>query len=192
MCVYIFYVIIYKKMINPLHLQRQFLSSSTTIIGGGTQCNKPFNPPKEKPKTAKIYLNSTDKMSGTNNEATFKVNLPTEFTTQDLGLTLNNFIPIYPTGTDAGIVQVNLVGVNNPYTYSSSNQTTHRSLGMFPIDRGTFPIVRTGQSNLNAEIITTDRTLFHRPITLMLSSPTGMDLSTMCNWSAELTITERP
>lgn len=122
-------------MINPLHLQRQFLSSSTTIIGGGTQSNKPFNPPKEKPKTAKIYLNSTDKMSGTNNEATFKVNLPTEFTTQDLGLTLINFIPVVPTGTDEGIVQVNLVGVNNPYTYSSSNQTTHRSLGMFEIQR---------------------------------------------------------
>jgi len=360
---------------NTLSLQRQFTTSSHSNI--------PFNPMKPKPKTAKVYLNSTDKMSGTNAKATFKINLPTEFTTQNLGLTMTNFIPVYPTGTDQGIVQVNLSGVENPHSYSSSNQTTHRSLGMIEIvgegktkeyppasltantstlsnqsygngvytasmsstqngsafqafnktmdgdvprtllnsynfntglyagsfsttisgsnyqgehltitlphsivlshydytsttvtqvqvrtgntwvvggstdgsnwnildkrsnvfwenedyvtkrytlsnntaaynwyrmvttrvgnsNRTQFremwaigelrlfgysninPISRNGQSNMNNEIITTDKTIFNRPITVSLSSPTGLDLSTLCNWSAELTIVEKP
>lgn len=73
-------------------------------------------------------------MSGTNEESTFKINLPCDFTTQNLALTLTNFIPKYPTGTDAGIVQVDMIGVNNPYSFSSSNMNTHRTLGMFKIE----------------------------------------------------------
>jgi hypothetical protein len=110
---------------NTLSLQRQFMTSSSS--------NTPFKPMKPIPKTAKVFLNSTDKMMGTNSEATFKINLPTEFTTQNLGLTMTNFIPVYPTGTIDGIVQVNMVGVENPHSYSSSNRTTHRSLGMFEL-----------------------------------------------------------
>jgi hypothetical protein len=127
-------------MMNTLSLQRQFTASS--------QSNMPFNPTKPTPKTAKVYLNSQDKMSGTNSEATFKVNLPCEFATQKLNLTLNNFIPIYPTNTLSGIVAVDMIGVENPYSYSSSTNTTHRTLGMFPLADGASreypPVALTG------------------------------------------------
>lgn len=118
-------------MIRNINLNKQFLSTSNI--------DTPFKPYEAPPKTAKIYLNSQDKMTGTNADATFKVNLPTEFTTQKLNLTLNNFIPVYPTGTDAGIVQVDMIGVNNPYSFSSSNNNTHRTLGMFHIEREGIP-----------------------------------------------------
>jgi hypothetical protein len=75
-------------------------------------------------------------MSGTNANATFKVNLPTEFLSDRLKVTLKNFIPVYPTGTDEGIVRVNMVGIDNPYSYSSSNGNTHRTLGTFKLDDG--------------------------------------------------------
>jgi hypothetical protein len=47
-----------------------------------------------------------------------------------------------------------------------------------------------GQSNMNAEVVSTDRRLFDRPITLHLTSPTGLNLSSLSNWSAELSIRE--
>jgi hypothetical protein len=48
------------------------------------------------PKTAKIFLNSQDRMFGTNNEATFKVNIPCDFTSSNVAVSLTNFIPTYP------------------------------------------------------------------------------------------------
>jgi hypothetical protein len=114
-------------MINPLHLQRQFLAS--------THSNKPFNPEKQKLKGAKVFLNSQDRIYGTTDNATFKINMPCEFTTSNIGLTLTNFIPNYPTGTDTGIVHINMVGVENPNSYSSRNQTTHRTIGTMNFDR---------------------------------------------------------
>jgi hypothetical protein len=114
-------------MINPLHLQRQFLAS--------TPPKKPFNPEDPKPKGAKVFLNSQDRIYGTTDNATFKINMPCEFTTSNIGLTLTNFIPNYPTGTDTGIVHINMVGVENPNSYSSRNQTTHRTIGTMNFDR---------------------------------------------------------
>lgn len=90
----------------------------------------------EQPKTAHIYLNSQDKMSGTNDNATFKVNMPCDLKTDKLNLSLVNFIPTYPTNVAGGIVSVNLLGADTPYTYSSSNQNTHSTLGVFPLSDG--------------------------------------------------------
>ena len=52
----------------------------------------------DKPKCVQLFLNSQDKMAGTNNNATFKVNLAPEFLSDRLRVTLKNFIPVYPTG----------------------------------------------------------------------------------------------
>jgi hypothetical protein len=115
-------------MIRNINLNKQFASTSNVAT--------PFKPYDAPPKSAKIYLNSQDKMWGTNNDATFKVNLPTEFTTDNLNLTLNNFIPVYPTNTLSDIVAVDMVGVENPFSYSSSTDKTHRTLGVFPLKEG--------------------------------------------------------
>lgn len=111
---------------NPLHQQRQFLAS--------TPSKKPFNPEEQKPKTAKVFLNSQDRVYGTNANATFKVNMPCDFASSNVGITLDNFIPTYPTGTDQGIVHINMVGVENPYSYSSRTSTTHRTIGTFVLE----------------------------------------------------------
>lgn len=113
------------------HLQKQFKVS--------TQQEYPFEPEKEIPKTAKIYLNSQDRMFGTNNEATFKVNMPCNFTSSNVAITLTNFIPTYPSGAEAGIVNVNMVGVENPNSYSSRNNSTHRTIGTFALMGETVP-----------------------------------------------------
>lgn len=88
------------------------------------------------PKTAQIYLNSQERMSGTTDNATFHIKLPCEFMTDKLNLTLTNFIPSYPTNTPSGIVHINMIGAETPFTYSSSNRNTHRILGMFPLGEG--------------------------------------------------------
>jgi hypothetical protein len=112
-------------MTNPVYEQKQFLASTPT--------KKPFNPEKTKLKGAKVFLNSQDRMFGTNNEATFKVNMPCDFTSSNVAMTLTNFIPTYPSGADAGIVHVNMVGVENPHSYSSCNNSTHRTIGTFAL-----------------------------------------------------------
>jgi hypothetical protein len=65
--------------------------------------------------------------------------MPCEFNSSNVGITLNNFIPIYPTGSDAGIVHINMVGVENPNSYSSRNNTTHRTIGTFVLDGESVP-----------------------------------------------------
>ena len=112
-------------MTNPVYEQKQFLAS--------TPKKKPFNPEKTKLKGAKVFLNSQDRMFGTNNEATFKVNMPCDFTSSNVAMTLTNFIPTYPSGADAGIVRVNMVGVENPHSYTSRTNTTHRTIGTFAL-----------------------------------------------------------
>jgi hypothetical protein len=54
------------------------------------------------------------------------------------------------------------------------------------------PPDRVGQSNLNSEIITLDKTIFKRPFALQLTSPTNLDLSGMSNWSAQIQVTTEP
>lgn len=50
---------------------------------------------------------------------------------------------------------------------------------------------REGQLNLNSEVITYDKTLFKRPFTVQLTSPNpNLNLSSMSNWSAQLTVSE--
>ena len=71
---------------------------------------------------------------------------------------------------DWGIAEWRLYGYSNPQI-SPTGTTT-----------------REGQVNMNCEVISTNRTMFNRPITMRLRSAT--DLSTMCNWSAELTVRE--
>jgi hypothetical protein len=116
-------------MIRNLNLDKQFAVSKNT--------KQPFQPKKkEEPKTAHIYLNSQDKMSGTTREATFKINLPCFFKTNKLNVSLQNFILNYPTNTAGGIIAVNMAGLDAPHTYSSANQNTHRIIGVFAIDEG--------------------------------------------------------
>ena len=115
-------------MIQKIHLNKQFTVSTNT--------KHPFKPDKEEPKTAHIYLNSTDRMSGTNRDATFKVDLPCNFKANKLNISLQHFILNYPTNTAGGIIAVQMAGLDAPHTYSSSNQNTHRILGVFAIDEG--------------------------------------------------------
>jgi hypothetical protein len=114
-----------------------------------------FKPQKEQLKSVDIFLNSTDKQSGTNADATFKVELPTEFTTQRLSVCLKNFIPVYPTNTDECIIHVNLIGIENPYSYTSCNQSTHRTLGTFPIGSGFSSAKEYPPTSLSSNLVTT-------------------------------------
>jgi hypothetical protein len=96
-----------------------------------------FSPAHDtKPKVVQVILNSQDRNQGTNAEASFNIALPTDFKTDKLKVCLNNFIPNYPTGTTNGIVNVKMVGIENPYSYDSSNGTTHRVLGTFILNEG--------------------------------------------------------
>jgi hypothetical protein len=78
-------------------------------------------------------------MSGTNSEATFKVNMPCEFTSSNIGVSLINFIPTYPSGLNDGIIRVNMVGVENPNSYTSRTNTTHRTIGTFVLSGESVP-----------------------------------------------------
>lgn len=89
-----------------------------------------------KPKVVQVILNSQDRKQGTNAEASFNIALPTDFKSDKLKVCLNNFIPNYPTGTTNGIINVKMVGIENPYSYDSSNCTTHRILGTFSLAEG--------------------------------------------------------
>ena len=117
-------------MLNNLNLQPNFVTHDRTSYEF-----KPQNK-EEEPKCVQLWLNSVDKISGTNNNATFRVNLPTEFLSDRLRVTLKNFIPVYPTGTNEGILRINMVGIDNPYSYSSSNQNTHRTLETIRLNDG--------------------------------------------------------
>jgi hypothetical protein len=76
-----------------------------------------------------LFLNSQDKMSGTNANATFKAEiLPDMFKTDRLNVRLNNFITSSPSGMSNGIAHIALTGVENPFSYHSSNQNTHQVL----------------------------------------------------------------
>lgn len=48
--------------------------------------------------------------------------------------------------------------------------------------------LRDGETSVSNEIITLDKTIFKRPFTLSLTSPTGVNLSAMSNWSCELAV----
>ena len=97
----------------------------------------PFKPTKKgEPKSVELFFNSQNRIQGTNTDAVFNVNLAQDFNSDRLNVRLKNFIPTYPTGTYEGIVNVELIGVENPYSYSSSNQNTHRILGTFPLNDG--------------------------------------------------------
>lgn len=89
-----------------------------------------------KPQSCQLWLNSQDKIAGTNAEATFLVSIPVDFVSDRLRVKMRNFIPSYPTNTTDGIVNVNMVGVENPFSYSSSNQNTHRTLATFNFAEG--------------------------------------------------------
>ena len=51
---------------------------------------------------------------------------------------------------------------------------------------------RMGQTNLSSEIVNVDTTLFKRHFSIELTSPSGVDLSTMGNWSAHISFTTDP
>lgn len=115
-------------MIRNINTPKQFAVSQ----GKPSQ----FKPEKEEPKTVHIYLNSQNRISGSTREATFKVNLPCEFKTNKLNVSLQNFILNYPTNTAGGIIAVHMGGLDALHTFSSFNKNTHRTLGVFAIDEG--------------------------------------------------------
>ena len=135
---------------------RNLEGSQFKTRGGGIY---PFHAENKnpEPKTVQLWFDSQDKMSGTNNNASFQVELPTEFMSERLKVTLRNFIPMYPTNTNEGIICVNLNGLNNPYSYSSSNQNTHQTLGTFSIGAGftspkEYPPAALSQSGLTTSL----------------------------------------
>jgi hypothetical protein len=91
-----------------------------------------------------------------------------------------NFPPNAMSGTSTSFSN-SLIGNGTYIASSSSNLSTFTN--------STFPS-RLGQSNLNSEVITTDKTMFSRPITLQLTSPTGTDLSGIGDWSAQISVSE--
>lgn len=92
----------------------------------------PFHPTNQYfDKTFSIVLNSTDKLSGTNDKAQFKIDLPDNFKTNNLEIELHSFLVKNPVGCSNGIINVEMTGVQNPFSYSSSNQNTHQILGTF-------------------------------------------------------------
>lgn len=104
---------------NTLSVQPQFKVSTKTTYD--------FHPEIDKPKCFQLFLNSQETMSGANANATFKADiLPDMFKTDRLNVRLNNFITSSPSGMSNGIAHIALTGVENPFSYHSSNQNTHQ------------------------------------------------------------------
>jgi hypothetical protein len=127
------------------------ISTLQSNFKGRDKIVTPFKPSKQnEPKSVELFLNSQDKIQGTNDNATFKLNLAPEFQSDKLHITLKNFIPTYPTGTDEGIVSINMIGLENPHSFSSSNMTTHRTLATMWLNEGQpkeYPPVAIPSSN---------------------------------------------
>ena len=121
------------------HSKRQMQPFMRPFFAGNRQ-QAPFRPDNAsiEAKTFNLFLNSQDKVLGTNASAVFKADVaPDLFEGADrLKVCLKSFIPSYPTGTNDGIVNVSMAGLANPHSYSSSNQNTHRSLGTFILNEG--------------------------------------------------------
>ena len=134
--------------------------------------SKQFKPAKQdEPKCYNIWLNSQNKVSGTNNDCMFNIKLPDDFTSDRLGVCMTNFIPSYPMGTDEGIVQVNLAGLDNRFSYSSSNQNTHKVLGMFPLNDGLNKVYPPANMTANTTANTTFSNLPYGNGTYIASGP---------------------
>ena len=82
-------------------------------------------------KTYSIVLNSSDKLSGTNNNAQFKIDLPDNFQTNNLEIELHSFLVKNPVGCSNGIINVEMSGVQNPFSYCSTNKGTHQIICTF-------------------------------------------------------------
>jgi hypothetical protein len=94
----------------------------------------PFNPSTQSfDKTYSILLNSADRIAGSTAEATFKVDLPDNFQTNNLEIELHSFLVKNPVGCSNSIINVEMSGVQNPFSYSSTNKGTHQILGSFNV-----------------------------------------------------------
>lgn len=97
--------------------------------------NMPFKPANQDfNRSFSIFLNSQDKISGTNDEAQFLVQIPDTFKNQRLSVSIPEFYINTPTGASNSIVHVDLKEMINPYSYSSSNKNIHTTIATLPFN----------------------------------------------------------
>jgi len=136
-----------------------------------TKATYPFQPVQKRPKCVKVILNSTDRQAGsTLTRAVFNVKLPTEFQNKQLNLVVDSFVVSSSpnTVTNLGLFPyfVRIAEYRNPYSYSSTSQTTS---GRILLTTGTTYFNNTPRETGGNTVVSTD--MFYRPITIEIFSP---------------------
>ena len=156
-------VISHINPVAPMALETNFKTHEKTSY--------PFSPEPKRPKCVKVILNSNDRQAGSLlTRAIFNVRLPTEFQNKQLNLVVDSFI----VGSSPNSVSnlslfpyfVRIAEYRNPYSYSSTSQTTS---GRILLTTGTSYFNHTPRETGGSTI--TDPTLFTRPITIEVFSP---------------------
>lgn len=148
--------------VAPLAQQQDFKTHDKTTY--------PFAPEQKRPKCVKVILNSNDRQSGTLTRATFNVKLPVEFQNKKLNLVVESFIVSSAPNSVSNLTlypyYVRISEYRNPYSYSSTSQTTS---GRILLTTGTTYFNNTPRDTGGSTVI--DPTLFTRPVTIEVFSP---------------------
>lgn len=169
--------------VAPMALEADFKTMQKTAY--------PFNPTPKRPKCVKVILNSTDRQAGsTLTRAIFNVRIPTEFQNKQLNLVVDSFVVSSSPNSVSNLSLfpyfVRIAEYRNPYSYSSTSQTTS---GRILLTTGTTYFNNTPRETGGSTI--TDPTLFTRPITIELFSPhfdTALAGGVSNEWSIQISL----
>lgn len=162
-----------KKQLSSIHHSSQPMEISQNF----TQMEKsttPFAPAfpaiEKKERTARVVLNSGDRLSGSLTSAQFYVQLPTNFLSPRLKVVIESFLestaPNSSVNLEAYPYMVSIRELRNPYSWESTQKGTHGII-----------LVAQTRNFQNASTTSTasstlvDRQLFQRPITIDITSP---------------------
>lgn len=165
----------------PLAQQNDFKTHEKTTY--------PFSPEKKRPKCVKIILNSTDRQVGsTLTRAVFNVKLPVEFQDKKLNLVVDTWIVSSSPNSVSNLSMfpyfVRIAEYRNPYSYSSTSQTTS---GRILLTTGTTYFNNTPRDTGGFTV--TDTSLFTRPITIEVFSPHFDTSASLANdWSIVISL----
>lgn len=167
------------------------MSLETSFMTHDKKSTYPFSPEKKRPKCVKVILNSNDRQAGsTLTRALFNVRLPTEFQNKQLNLVVDGFIisssPNSVSNLSLFPYFVRIAEYRNPYSYSSTSQTTS---GRILLTTGTTYYNNTPREAGGNTVV--DTTLFSRPITIEIFSPhfdTSSPNGVANDWSIQLSL----
>lgn len=149
--------------VAPMAMENDFKTHEKTSY--------PFKPEPKRPKCVKVILNSTDRQAGsTLTRAVFNVRLPVEFQNKQLNLVVDSFVVSSSPNSVSNLSLfpyfVRIAEYRNPYSYSSTSQTTS---GRILLTTGTSYFNNTPRETGGNTVVSTD--LFNRPITIDIFSP---------------------